>query len=560
MSSEIQAAVVPFLVGFTGHRQIDDPQALRQRLRQLLREITLGVNNCRPILMTGLAEGADQIAADVALELGWELVAALPFAATDHRHGAPGTPERQRFDQWLARARHQINISVLAQLETREPDPSAYAALGRWLGQFSHVLIAAWDGVANRDAGGTSDVLFERMKLEPPRSNAGDLHDSWSLSYVVPTPRRGQASIAVAGWYKSEQELVGATPATIQTGEALRPFARLNGVAERLGQVAGNSHLAQFPARFDAVEKKAKAKVTRRRWNWRWLCLSALTAVGAQGIYGDFGDRLPQSLSLSALCVFLMALAVSGLIIRRNQRLDLMHEGEPWDFRLFAEVLRVLRAWRQAGYASTRPELVSLLGARSHVPDWIVQAVRGFSLSCLCGEASESCRHNGGQRRDLEAMRKDWIEGQIRYFQAKVKRAKRAEGWRWLARRSLYASGLFATMRLVCDALGYGGLIPDVLWFLATVLPAAGGVMVLSFDLFAQAGLTPAAPGLLARFETLNALVRDEKNLAARSTVLRPDEPLSVQFGETGRLAVEEVCLFHKEAQSARSKLREFLF
>jgi hypothetical protein len=51
-----------------------------------------------------IADGADQIAAEVALELGWELEAVLPFEREHYRASLANHGSRERFDALLGRA------------------------------------------------------------------------------------------------------------------------------------------------------------------------------------------------------------------------------------------------------------------------------------------------------------------------------------------------------------------------------------------------------------------------------------------------------------------------
>ena len=51
-----------------------------------------------------VADGADQIAAEVALELGWELQAILPFERAAYRASLANHGARERFDALIERA------------------------------------------------------------------------------------------------------------------------------------------------------------------------------------------------------------------------------------------------------------------------------------------------------------------------------------------------------------------------------------------------------------------------------------------------------------------------
>lgn len=110
--------------------------------------------------VSSLADGTDQIAAEIALELGLELRAILPFARERTRDDLPDDQARERFDALLARA---DCILELPGEEAAAPD--AYLMAGRAMVAHSDVLIAVWDGLPARGRGGTAEVVglaFER--------------------------------------------------------------------------------------------------------------------------------------------------------------------------------------------------------------------------------------------------------------------------------------------------------------------------------------------------------------------------------------------------------------
>jgi hypothetical protein len=88
-----------------------------------------------------IADGADQIAAELALELGWELQAILPFQREQYRASLANHGARERFDALVACA------TCLLELPG-DPDDSldAYIMTGRATVAHCDVLIAVWDG------------------------------------------------------------------------------------------------------------------------------------------------------------------------------------------------------------------------------------------------------------------------------------------------------------------------------------------------------------------------------------------------------------------------------
>lgn len=164
---------VPFVlaVGVTGHRAEVLPESsvpvLRERIRHVLqiieeagRALLAANGDCfasfapRMRFVSPVADGADQIAAEVALELGWELQAILPFERAAYRASLANHGARERFDALLDRADCRLELPG---------DPShgleAYVMTGRATVAHCDVLIAIWDGLPPRGRGGTGEVV-----------------------------------------------------------------------------------------------------------------------------------------------------------------------------------------------------------------------------------------------------------------------------------------------------------------------------------------------------------------------------------------------------------------
>jgi hypothetical protein len=184
--------LLPFglAVGITGHRSeaipADEADALADRIRsalELLLSEALAVRSCsaeyfssdkpRLAFVSPLADGADQLAAEIALDLGYELHAVLPFTLERTREDMPDDAARERLDSLLARS------SSMLELPGDDTDEAgAYVMAGRATVAHSDVLIAVWDGEPARGRGGTGEVVrlaFERAKPVihiPTRANA----------------------------------------------------------------------------------------------------------------------------------------------------------------------------------------------------------------------------------------------------------------------------------------------------------------------------------------------------------------------------------------------------
>ena len=190
---------VPFVlcVGVTGHRADVLPEGsvpvLRERVRDVLQRIEesgralfdaernyFAAFQPKLRFVSPVADGADQIAAEVALELGWELQAILPFERSAYRASLASEAARDRFDDLLART------DCLLELPG-DPDHGldAYVMTGRATVAHCDILIAIWDGRPPRGRGGTGEVVQLALTrgtaiVHVPLSPGGDTRILWS--------------------------------------------------------------------------------------------------------------------------------------------------------------------------------------------------------------------------------------------------------------------------------------------------------------------------------------------------------------------------------------------
>ena len=164
---------VPFVfaVGVTGHRKDAlAPSALltvHERLRTALESLVARAKAVyaaesrffspdppRLLFVSALADGADQMAAEVALDLGFELHAVLPFDRDRYRAGMADDASRARFDDLLSRSTCSLELPG-----NGGEDLDAYVMAGRATIAHSDVIIAVWDGLPPRGRGGTGEVV-----------------------------------------------------------------------------------------------------------------------------------------------------------------------------------------------------------------------------------------------------------------------------------------------------------------------------------------------------------------------------------------------------------------
>jgi len=144
----------PILVGVTGHRDIL-PQAMPD-VRQATRAALGALHAAFPaqlLLMTALAEGADQLVAEVAQELGIGLIAVAPMPFDRYRTTIEDPASALALDRlWQSPA--VVQRIELPMLDRPEPsDAGQYEQLGLLLSRRSHILLALWNGDDPEPAG-----------------------------------------------------------------------------------------------------------------------------------------------------------------------------------------------------------------------------------------------------------------------------------------------------------------------------------------------------------------------------------------------------------------------
>lgn len=140
------------VVGITGHQGLPSQviDLLEQRVPVILRDLSASE------MVASLAQGADQVCAAIAVELGVPLRVIIPSQSYDVTFDEEGLG---RYQHLLDRASSVVTLGYDA------PSEEAFFAAGRQVADESDVLIAVWDGQPAAGLGGTGDVVaYARSK------------------------------------------------------------------------------------------------------------------------------------------------------------------------------------------------------------------------------------------------------------------------------------------------------------------------------------------------------------------------------------------------------------
>jgi hypothetical protein len=159
-ATKISALPLFHVVGFSGHRQLADADAVAQAVTGALQSLQQEARG-EWVALSSVATGSDQlfVAQARAHGLSWHAILPLPKAEFA-RDFSPD--EWQTVEQTLAQAEH---VRVITENGTRE---DAYLDCGMETVNGSDVLLAVWDGEPARGKGGTADVVEYAKSIGKP--------------------------------------------------------------------------------------------------------------------------------------------------------------------------------------------------------------------------------------------------------------------------------------------------------------------------------------------------------------------------------------------------------
>jgi hypothetical protein len=166
--SEREATQSPFVFGVSGHRDLvrTDLPEFRKQLQIVFDRFRSAFPNASFELLSPLAEGADRVAAEVALASGIRLNVPMPMVQADYERDFNTVESLSEFRRLLATANSQWEVSDDQSNQSPSADSNRrtqrYAAVGDFIARTSHVLILLWDGRDNQKVGGTAWVKTRR--------------------------------------------------------------------------------------------------------------------------------------------------------------------------------------------------------------------------------------------------------------------------------------------------------------------------------------------------------------------------------------------------------------
>ncbi len=503
---------LPLVIGVTGHRDLrrTDFAVYRRQVSELFGALQQQYPGTPLRVISALAEGADRLVAEVALESGCEVIAALPLEAGEYERDFPDSIAE--FRALLARIPSPLVFAVpLAEgstgqsvRETSADRVRQYAQVGDFIALHSHLLVALWDGQASEADAGTADVV--RMKLEGSHTfrdtgdGALDTQDSGPV-YHIRARRDGDPAAAAgdATWLYPEEAGEETFRTVCGRIERFNSDAARPRVARAAAQVtdellAGLNDLQpeerMVAAAFGEADRLAAyyQRITHRVLRSTLLLAASLTLTFE--VYAEV-------MSIRALPILYLAIFASiTLMYLWQRRTDA--QGRYLDYRAVAEGLRVQFYWRLAGL----PDSASANYLRKQLDElrWIREALRGCATTPPRAQPQ------------MERVFADWVRGQTQYFRARTARQEH------LMRRIEWASGIFLAVGLLA------ALALVVLW------PALERHAGIHHWIVLVMGFTPIAAALSEAFAEKSALRAQANQYARFATIFQHAETVMARL------------------------------
>ena len=433
----MQTDRIPLTVGVTGHRAIrpQDVPALTAGVKGALTELGQRYPHCPLVMLTDLAEGASQLCARVALEMGIPLIVALPMERSDFEKDFQGQA-LETFRTLYDRAEQRF-VAPAAEAVPDAPDRDFYyRQQGIYVATHCHVLLALWDGGPGTPAAcGTAEAVSFALERSYRPVLSAPLFSATAVIHLF-TPR-GERTGEAAGTVQLLGEDETWRTLMDRTGE-------FNALAHRPDDDAGPL-LPERQAADPLLDRSAgvpqRADQLSLQYAGVYRRVLALLAVVSTLITAAF--LLYDEANLHWMILVCGAALVLAFFLQRYAGRSSCHRRY-LEYRVLAESLRAQACLR---YAGVRREAVSLLpwSQQAETP-WIAMAMTVLGV----GEAPR-------QGHDIRAC---WAENQLIYHQNAQKKARvKLRGSGRVVGVALLVSIVLYVAALIFELL-FGGVLP----------------------------------------------------------------------------------------------------
>ena len=396
----MQNGSIPIVIGVTGARELrtEEIPLLQETVRKEIRSIRSQCPSSRILVMTGMAEGADQLCAREALAEGCGLIASLPMAMEEYENDFTGEA-LESLRELCAQAEDRFVVpETEPHMDSRD---YLYRQEGIYVAQHCHVLIALWNGSPEKPDGcGTAETMGFRRNHSYRQRVEESLAVNGGPMIIIHAGREGEDSPetkAATVTYYQEEALRKILACTEQFNSDV---ARSKGTVQTEPDSGGENEMIR---RTEAVYSAADTLSTRNAKRFRMT----LAAVSAAATILTMAFLLYDEMSLHWMILLCCAMLLSLFLINRLSVRIPAHRKYT-EYRLLAEGLRVQAGMYRAGMGTEVREIMPETW-QMNVP-WTIHAI----TAVCAGEKPVETRPVG----------EEWIGDQLRYHERALDRTR----------------------------------------------------------------------------------------------------------------------------------------
>lgn len=489
---------IPYRIrlGVTGHRELVDEAAIRERVNLLFADgtiIDLFDRSSKKLIqrathtpiafsiLTPLAEGADRLVAREVLKIPDSTIeVVLPLAKEDYLQDFETRESRNEFESLLGKARRPVYLREVPLRDElpQAPDSElaaarrrAYLVAGRYVVDHSDVLIAVWDEKQPRGSGGTAEIAnYARGILRPVI-----IISAVSPHAVEVIAGHGLNAHAISGieMYNSfnvpesqlREYVVNVSRDLFGEGEGLE-------LSETKPETVAMVLEGLLP-HYVRVSKIAKRNQNIYRWAGMLVYSFAAAAVsvvalGTLALGTRFEDISPFAFGFELL----LLLAVFLIVFISDRR----RTHKKWiESRFLAERIRSAIFFAICGIEVSSIHIPPYMGISNRSSDWMIMSFKEIwrRLPAMNGCGGDSCPMF------KRYIQRYWLEDQIRYHDKKMSESGRTSHYLEVGGMVVFLVAIAApALHLLLPALGIelGGM-EEALIFAALSLPAVGAAV-----------------------------------------------------------------------------------
>jgi hypothetical protein len=540
---------VELLIGVTGHRDLLESEEgiIKQKVQDFFLDLQKRYPDLPLHVLTSLAEGADSLVADVALEAGLKVTSVLPMPEALYLEDFQGQAKEdfQRLnaasESWVLSPSHWGINSDRQEIPSNEIRREIYyERAGRFLAAHSHILLALWDGSTNGAVGGTSHVVeFHQRDAETEEDpsqartfvDIGD--DESDLVYHIVCSRRSSGapveslSPGDAMWFTRND----VTPREEELPDRYhRVFKSLAEFNQDLNLVAGQSFYSLHPESAHDAKSEFAGKVCDDIQKIYGACDALATTFQKRTVYAVkttlscailaglsfivYADLFDFPIMIAGY-FFFVALATASFYVAEKQNWQKRY----LDYRALAEGLRVQYYWALAGVNMLSPNRYShdsVFDGRELELGWIRHVMRFTGLHADLTESTAT---------HLDLAIATWIDdenqGQLHYFKRAAKRSLLSHQTTQRITVTCFASGMVLAAMLALNQGLFSGLVMNCFIAMIGLLPIVAAARQSYSHRLAERELAGQYSYMHELFSNASRFIEQAETVEIKQTILR---------------------------------------